>query len=105
MIVSLKLLGSKQIRTFKIEDPEHISLARLSSYYFSLTENNESYGINSKGDKTVEYLFYSKAENGFLNPYLPLSSQMIANEDLLLIIPSKLKDHLNPFEQPKEIEV
>lgn len=101
MIISLKVLGSNQYQTFKIEDPEHISLTKLASYYFSLVDDDISNKMESKGKQEMEYLFYSKAEHGILNPNFPLSKLLIADEDQLLIIPTNSKFHLNPFENER----
>ena len=104
MIISLKVLGSKRYQTFKVEDPEHISLTQLANYYFSSIQDRDSNQIESKGDDKVEYLFYSKVEQGILNPDLPLSQLRVVDEDQLLIIPTHSKFHLNPFASERRID-
>lgn len=104
MIISLKVLGSKRYQIFKIEDPKHISLTKLATYYFSSIQDKDSNQMVSKGDQKVEYLFYSKAEQGILNPYIPLSQLRVVDEDQLLIIPTNSKFHLNPFASDRRID-
>lgn len=101
MIISLKVLGFKRYQTLKIEDPDHMSLTKLARYYFLLNEEHDPDKMESKGEQKMEYLFYSRAEQGVLNPFVPLSQLMIADEDQLLIIPSNLKFHSNPFEHER----
>lgn len=104
MIISLKVLGSKRYQTFKVEDPEHINLTKLAHFYFSSIQDGDSNLMKSKGDHKVEYLFYSKAEQGILNPYFPLSQLRVVDEDQLLIIPTNSKFHLNPFTNERKID-
>lgn len=101
MILTLELLGTNKSRVFRIEDPDHMSLTRLAQFYLSMTDH-EAVSMESKGEKRIEYLFYSWAEKGFLNPDLAIGKLFIASEDTILIIPAIRDQHLNPFDSRKE---
>lgn len=101
MILALELLGSNKSQVFRIEDTDHVSLARLAQFYLQMTEQ-KNVNTDSKGEKQIEYLFYSWAEKGFLNPNLALSKLLIASEDAILLIPAIRDQHRNPFESRKE---